>query len=62
MEENAAIKKQMFKSALLGLSKGQMEYENDPILPLVIKSIQDNVERMKNLTQEEQVQLISLTV
>ena len=33
--EQAAIKEQFFQSALAGLRKGVMEYENDPLLPIL---------------------------
>jgi hypothetical protein len=52
-QNKEAINKEMFKAALEGLTKGRMDYANDPVLPLVIKSIQDNVASIKNLTSEQ---------
>jgi hypothetical protein len=56
-----AIEQQMFESALVGLSKGQMEYQNDPLLPLILSTIKREVEKVQGLTAEQQVKLISLT-
>lgn len=55
------IKKAMFESALTGLSKGYMDYTNDPILPLVKNYVQREMERYTNLSPEEQVRLIALS-
>jgi len=40
-------------SAIDGLSKGQMTYENEPLLPLVLKRIQKDLESISKLTPEE---------
>lgn len=55
------INRQMFDSALIGLSKGVMEYENDPILPIVQSYIRTNTEKYSNLTEDEQRKLVSLS-
>jgi hypothetical protein len=55
------IESRMFDSALIGLSKGKMEYENDPILPLVLSTIEKEVQRIQSLSPKEQTDLISLT-
>ena len=39
--ERAMIQDQFFQSALAGLRKGIMEYENDPLLPILQKEIQN---------------------
>jgi len=57
----AEIKKQLFDSALEGLSKGAMDYNNDPILPLVRSYVKVNIEKYSNLSAEEQSKLISLS-
>lgn len=55
------IKRAIFESALEGLSKGYMDYNNDPILPLVKSYVQGEVARYTSLSQEEQSKLISLS-
>lgn len=55
------IKRAIFESALEGLSKGYMDYNNDPILPLVKSYVKDEVARYTNLSPEEQSKLISLS-
>jgi hypothetical protein len=55
------IQKRMFESALEGLSKGQMNYNNDPILPLVQSYVKENLKKYSNLSPEEQSKLISLS-
>lgn len=59
--QKADIEQKIFESALEGLSKGVMEYNNDPILPLVVKVVKEKVSKIQNLTKEEQTKLISLT-
>lgn len=51
----------MFDSALEGLSKGVMEYNNDPILPLVMKVVKEKAAQFQTLSQAEQTKLVSLT-
>jgi hypothetical protein len=55
------IHRQMFESALIGLSKGYMDYSNDPILPLVSDYVKRNMEKYSNLSTEEQTKLIALS-
>eukprot|EP00331_Platyophrya_macrostoma_P008522 CAMPEP_0176430664 /NCGR_PEP_ID=MMETSP0127-20121128/14378_1 /TAXON_ID=938130 /ORGANISM="Platyophrya macrostoma, Strain WH" /LENGTH=383 /DNA_ID=CAMNT_0017812577 /DNA_START=37 /DNA_END=1188 /DNA_ORIENTATION=+ len=55
------IQNQMLESAIRGLAKGYMDYEGDPILPLVQKVIRRNVEKFTKLSAEEQKKLLSLT-
>lgn len=40
-------------SAIEGLSKGRMTYDNDPLLPLILASIEDSVKRITTLTPEQ---------
>jgi len=58
---NDEIQKKMFESALEGLSKGYMDYSNDPILPLVQKYVRENLQKYSNLSPEEQSKLICLS-
>lgn len=59
--QRAQIQKEIFESALIGLSKGYMEYEKDPILPLVKSYIKNSVSKYTNLPEEQQRSLVSLT-
>jgi len=59
--QRAEILRQMFESALTGLSKGTMEYSNDPIMPIVQNYIKTNASKYSNLPIEEQRKLVSLT-
>lgn len=42
----------MLTSAIEGISKGFMNYENDPVLPIVKNSIKKRVEEFNGLTAE----------
>jgi hypothetical protein len=55
------IKDAIFNSALEGLSKGYMDYNNDPILPLIRNYVRSEMERYQSLSPEEQSKLISLS-
>lgn len=55
------IQQQMLDSAIEGLSKGYMDYANDPILPLVQQSIRSSVESLNKLSATEQAKLQALT-
>mmetsp|Transcript_37426 Transcript_37426/g.49209 ORF Transcript_37426/g.49209 Transcript_37426/m.49209 type:complete len:86 (+) Transcript_37426:160-417(+) len=46
----AAIQDQFFQSALAGLRKGIMEYENDPLLPILQEEIQSRTAAYQNLS------------
>merc|ERR1719362_333136 len=56
----AAIQDQFFQSALAGLRKGVMEYENDPLLPILQNEISKRTDSYKNLTAEEEQKLLML--
>ena len=51
----------MFQSALEGIRKGRMEYENDPLLPILSEEIMKRTEAYKGLSAEEESKLLSLT-
>jgi len=59
--QRSEILKQMLDSAILGLSKGYMDYENDPIMPIVQNYIKTNASKYSDLPLEEQRKLVSLT-
>lgn len=51
----------MFDLALRGISKGKMDYANDPILPYVIHTIQQTVDKFSKISPEDQKKLVTLT-
>ena len=52
--EQVAIKEQFFQSALAGLRKGVMEYENDPLLPILQDEIKKRTAAYANLSAAEE--------
>ena len=55
------IRTKMFQSALTGIRNKKMTYENDPILPLVQETIKRSVDSVRQLSEEDQNKLITLT-
>lgn len=55
------IRKQAFQSALIGIKKGKMTYENDPLLPRLVKYIDEFRIKAEKLTEEEQAEAFGLT-
>jgi hypothetical protein len=55
------FQRKSFESALEGLHKGLMSYNNDPILPYVLKEIKARTEEYKSLSAEDESKLLSLT-
>jgi len=51
----------MFQSALLGIRKGEMTYENDPLLPLIESEIQTRTAAYAGLSAEEESKMLALT-
>ena len=51
----------MMDSAIQGLSKGFMDYPNDPIMPVVNNSIKKAVESVQKMSAAEQLKLVALT-
>jgi len=58
---NSEIKESAFQSALLGISKGTMTYENDSILPMIEAEMQERLQKFQGLTAEEESKLLALT-
>lgn len=56
----ARIQDQFFQSALIGLRKGVMEYENDPLLPILQNEISARTAAYKNLSADEERKLLML--
>lgn len=60
-DKKAEVLAKSLDSAIDGLSKGFMDYQNDPLLPLILASIENNVKKITTLSAQEQANLISLT-
>lgn len=59
--EAQAINDAMFESALTGIKNRSMTYENDPVLPIVLKIVRAEVQKFNDLSEEEQLELVALT-
>lgn len=55
------IKKEAFKSALIGIRKGKMTYEQDPLLPRLVKYIEEFQTKAEKMTEKEQAELLGLS-
>jgi hypothetical protein len=55
------IRRQAFQSALIGIRKGKMTYENEPLLPRLLAYIEEFKTKAEALTEKEQAELIGLT-
>lgn len=47
------IQNKIFQSALRGLAKGSMTYENDPLITIILQTIKSHVAKVQNLTAAE---------
>lgn len=56
----AEIDEGMFQSALLGIRKGEMLYEQDPLLPLVESEIRTRTAAYAGLSPEEESKMLAL--
>lgn len=52
--QRAKIQDDFFASALVGLRKGVMEYDNDPLLPILQSEIKMRTSAYQNLTAMEE--------
>lgn len=52
-EKKQEVLRLSFESAVEGISKGSMTYTNDPLLPLILASIERNVKSLTSLSAEE---------
>jgi hypothetical protein len=55
------IRRQAFQSALTGIRKGKMTYENEPLLPRLLAYIEEFKTKSEALTKKEQAELIVVT-
>ena len=58
--KRAEIDEAMFQSALTGIRAGVMNYENDPLLPIVTEEITARTEAFKGLSAAEESKLLQL--
>lgn len=58
--QKEAIQADFFASALAGLRKGVMEYENDPLLPILQSEIKTRTTAYQNLSAAEEQKLLML--
>lgn len=59
-KEAASIKQQAFDSALIGIKKGSMTYEKDPLMPILLKEIEAMEENSKAMTDEQITKIVQL--
>jgi hypothetical protein len=57
----AEIQKAAFESALIGIRKGVMTYEKDPLLPIVQQEIENRTKAYAGLSAAEEGAMLSLT-
>ncbi len=57
----AKIESAFFDIAVEGIAKGKMTFEKDPILPYVLDTINQTVEKFNKISPEEQKKIVSLT-
>lgn len=58
---SAEIKRSSFESALDGIRTGVMTYNNDIILPMIEKEMEERMQRFHGMSAEEEGRLLSLT-
>jgi len=59
-KEASSIKQQAFESALIGIRKGSMTYEKDPLLPILLKEIDAMQEKSKAMTDDQITKIVQL--
>jgi hypothetical protein len=57
----AKIESAFFDIAVEGIAKGKMTFEKDPILPYVMDTINQTVEKFNKISPEEQNKIVSLS-
>ena len=55
------IENDMFKLALEGIAAGRMDFAKDPILPYVIKTINETVDKFSKISPEEQNNMVAIS-
>lgn len=57
----AHIENAFFDIALEGIANGKMSFDKDPILPYVLETINQTVEKFNKISPEEQSKIVSLS-
>lgn len=57
----AKIEEAFFDIAVEGIARGKMTFEKDPILPYVLDTINQTVEKFNKISPEEQNKIVSLS-
>lgn len=60
-EDPEGTKKSSFESALDGIRKGEMNYQIDPVLPILKDQIIARTTKYRNMSQEEESAILSLS-
>ena len=60
-KEGKHRKKEEANIALEGIAKGSMSFEKDPILPYVLETINQTVDKFNKISPEEQNKIVSLS-
>ena len=60
-ENKSEIESKMFELALEGIANGRMDYAKDPILPYVVKTIQQTVDKFSKISPEDQRKMVKLS-
>jgi hypothetical protein len=50
----------MFGLALAGIAAGKMDFAKDPILPYVVKTINESVEKFSSISAEDQIKMVAI--
>lgn len=60
-DHDGEIKEQSFRAALDGIRKGRMDYAEDPVLPIMREELASRVAQLKEMTPQEESDLLSLS-
>jgi predicted enzyme related to lactoylglutathione lyase len=60
-QDEGKIKEEAFNCALEGLRKGRMDFQNDPIMPIMKEELFKRTSVLKGLTPEQESAMLSLT-
>lgn len=59
--DKGELREKAFQSALDGIRKGKMDFSQDPILPIMQEELRQRTQELKDLSEEEESRLLSLT-
>jgi hypothetical protein len=61
IHSNKNTKRSAFEAALDGIRSGEMNYQNDIVLPNLIDKIKAKTQALKSLSKEEEAKMLSLS-